>query len=156
MRLIEGAVMADEDSELEALRDEVRRLNVDLSAARREASNARRDADRAMAELRRQLGPLYKAMQMVFGELDAAGIEDSSGPAPSNARVSAVWDSWKSRVGSSAKVIDALLLHGEMNTGQLAVATGFHRTTIPAHVFKLNKLGLLNKNAGRFSLKKLS
>ena len=104
-----------------------------------------------------ELTPLYRALQAVFGELDHAGVDDGpsvSSPAQ-NPRTSAVWDSWKSKVGAAGKLIEALRLHGEMNTQQLAIATGLHRTTIPKHIYTLNKAGLLNKNGGRFSLKSL-
>lgn len=71
-------------------------------------------------------------------------------------RQSKVWESWKQRLGGScAKVIDALLTHKDLNTQQLAIATGLHRTTIPNLIFRLNKAGLINKNGGRFSLKSL-
>jgi transcription initiation factor IIE alpha subunit len=90
--------------------------------------------------------------------MDAAGIEDAPAAAPGgNARVTAVWESWKSRLGGGcAKVIDALLLHGEMNTQQLAIACGCNRNTIPNLILKLNRAGLINKNGGRFSLKPLT
>lgn len=146
--------MPENDDALRELRDENRELRDQLREARAEITIAKRESARALSALRQQLNPLYRALQAVFGEIEASGISDD-GPAPTNARIAAVWENWKSKVGSSAKLIDALLLHGEMNTSQLSVATGFHRTTIPAHVFKLNKLGLLNKNGGKFSLKQL-
>jgi hypothetical protein len=127
----------------------------------REAEAGHRQAV-LMAPLRRQLTPLYRALQSVFSELDAAGVvEETIGYAsstnnPAPPRTSAVWESWKSRMpGGPAKIIDALLVHGEMNTQQLAIATGVHRNSVPAMIFKLNKAGLLNKNGGRFSLKAL-
>lgn len=152
--MIEGQVENPRDDRIAELEDEVTRLRVDVSSARREASQAGREATRALSALRQQLNPLYRALQDVFGELNAAGTEDA---APTvNARTSVVWDSWKSRLGEGpAKIIDALLLHGEMNTQQLAIATGYHRTTVPGLIHKMNKAGLLNKNGGRFSLKAL-
>lgn len=147
--------------ELNDLREENKKLARALQDANTRAERAEEDAARALTALRRQLTPLYRALQAVFGELDSAGIGDdaasspSSGPTPTDARVKAVWDSWKSKMGTSAKVIDALLLHGEMNTQQLAIACGVDRTTIPGYIMKLNKAGLLNKQGGRFSLKKL-
>lgn len=78
------------------------------------------------------------------------------GEAPSTEREESVWESWKQRLGGqTAKVIDALLLHGEMNTTQIAIAIGTRRNNIPNLVFKLNQAGLINKNGGRFSLKQL-
>lgn len=157
MRLIEGQV-DDADSRIADLEREVRDLTDALSAAKFALADARRESTRALGALRRQLAPLYRALQDVFGELETAGVEESAAPAAGEptARTSAVWASWKSRLpGGPAKIIDALLLHGEMNTQQLAIATGVHRNSIPAMIYKLNKAGLLNKNGGRFSLKLL-
>ena len=47
------------------------------------------------------------------------------------------------------------MLHGDMNTQQLAIAIGQHRNSIPRLIYTLNKAGLINKNGGRFSLKQL-
>lgn len=149
------------DQELERLRRQNRQLERDLADAERAAERAREDAHRALSRLRQQLGPLYRALQAVFGELEAAGVEDqapTAGAASGSSvdRTSAVWASWKAKLGAAGKLIDALLLHTEMNTQQLAIATGLHRTTIPKHIYTLNKAGLINKNGGRFSLKPLS
>lgn len=157
MSLLEGHVTEPVDPRLVELEQELRTLRQEVAQAHAETRQARRDATHALGALRTQLGPLYRALQVVFGELDAAGVDESTlGPGPhTDARTTAVWHSWKSRMGSAAKIIDALLLHGEMNTQQLAIATGYHRTTIPGLIHKLNKAGLLNKNGGRFSLKSL-
>lgn len=158
MRLIEGAVVDEDprDAEIRELAGQVRDLEAQLRDAQREIVQARRESGHALTALRRQLSPLYRALQAVFGELDAAGVDEA--PAASgavNSRTSAVWESWKSKLGAAGKLIDALLVHGEMNTQQLAIATGLHRTTIPKHIYTLNKAGLINKNGGRFSLKQL-
>jgi DNA-binding transcriptional ArsR family regulator len=118
---------------------------------------AKRENARAVGKLRQQLSPLYRALQEVFGEMDEIGGEQPGDATPAQpARSSAVWESWKHRLGGGqAKAIDALLLHGEMNTTQLAIATGLHRTSIPKVISNLNKAGLINKNGGRFSLKQL-
>ena len=158
-----GIVVEDDprDQELERLRLKLRQAERDAVDAERMAERAREDAHRALSMLRTQLGPLYRALQAVFGELDAAGIDDvepgraSNGQPVANQREAAVWASWKGKLGAAGKLIDALLLHKEMNTQQLAIATGLHRTTIPKHIYTLNKAGLLNKNGGRFSLKPL-
>ena len=142
----------DRDAALRRYADRVRELEEELRTAQHEVSTAKRQATHALAALRKQLAPLYRALQAVFGELDAAGVQETAIPG----RASAVWESWKARLpGGPAKIIDALLLHSEMNTQQLAIATGVHRNSIPAMIYKLNKAGLLNKNGGRFSLKAL-
>lgn len=156
-----GAANSANEAEIKELRDENKKLARALADANVRAERAEEDAARALTALRRQLTPLYRALQAVFGELDAAGVGDepqasvpSSAGAP-NARVSAVWASWKEKMGAAGKVIDALLLHKELNTQQLAIACGIDRTTVPNYIHKLTKAGLINKNGGRFSLKQL-
>ena len=119
---IEGQV---EDPEVESLRAEVRSLRSELVRVRADATRASQESTRALALLRKQLTPLYRALQAVFGEIDAAGVTENNGNEPDNPRISVVWQSWKSRLGGrKAQVIDALLVHGEMNTTQLAIAIG--------------------------------
>lgn len=153
--VVRSKVIDSREDEITALESEVKRLRRELVIADTEIAKAKAESTRALNALRKQLSPLYRALQAVFGELDEAGIGDAPISSDENPRTRAVWNNWKSRMGSAAKIIDALLLHGEMNTQQLAIATGYHRTTIPAMIFKLNKAGLLNKNGGRFSLKQL-
>lgn len=155
--VVRGTVVDERDDEIESLRADNTRLRRELAIANGEIARAKSESARALGSLRKQLTPLYSALQAVFGELDAAGVEDSGGPVGSaSPRVSAVWESWKSRLGGqTAKVIDALLLHGEMNTTQLAIAIGTRRQNVPNLIFKLNQVGLINKKDGRFSLKQL-
>lgn len=162
MRLIEGAVEPDDDRDARIVELERtnRQLSRDLATARGETQRAKDESAAALSNLRRQLSPLYRALQMVFGELDAAGIGEaspSSTGTPNSDRTTAVWTSWKSKLGvGPAKLIDALLLHGEMNTQQLAIACGMNRNTVPNYIHALNKAGLISKNGGRFSLKSLT
>lgn len=156
------ALLGNGEDDREELVRRIENLEQDLEDARAATKRAREQsvaATRALGNLRRQLDPLHKALRAIFGELDAANIESSesndsqSSVSPRSAQV---WESWKQRFGGgTAKVIDALLLHKEMNTTQLSIATGLHRTTIPALIFKLNKASLINKNGGKFSLKEL-
>lgn len=164
-RLLEGDVVPDVDPEVERLHARVRTLEREVSDAKIEARRAREDADRALSALRRQLGPLYRALQAVFGELDAAGVSEgaqsSAAPPPppmsgTDPRVAAVWENWKQRLSPACgKVIDALLLHGDLNNAQLKVACRLGTSTVSDCIYKLNKAGLINKNGGRFSLKQL-
>lgn len=154
------------DDKIDGLERQVAKLRGELSDARHELARVREDSNRAMTGVRQQLSPLFRALQRLFGELDDAGVADvapsvsasaASQPTPAaNDRTAAIWDSWKARLpGGPAKIIDALMLQSDMNTQQLAIATGVHRNSIPAMIYKLNKAGLLNKNGGRFSLKQL-
>jgi len=161
MHLIEGEVETPDERRIQELLAENVELRQELDQARREAADATRNATRAITRLRGQLEPLYRALRGIFGEMDAAGVGESasvpaSSPGVSDTRVLAVWTSWKQRVSPACgKVIDALLQHGELNTAQLKVAAGIGSSTVSDSIFKLNKLGLISKNGGRFSLKAL-
>lgn len=141
----------------DTLLNEVKELREQIRDSRRETVAAKRESARALGELRRQLGPLYKALQMVFGELDAAGVDEA--PAASGAtspRIAAVWENWKQKIGGQpAQLIDAFLLHGEMTYGQIAIAIGIKSSNVAQVVHRLNKAGLINKNGGKYSLKSL-
>lgn len=153
-------VPIDDDGVARAdLEDEIRELRAALATANATAAQAKRDIARALGPIRKQLLPLYQALQQVFGELDAAGVADSgNSAAPSqDARLKAIWDGWKARLGPTcAKVIDALLLQPEMTNRQIAMAIGTGRIqTIYDAVAKMNKASLLMKNGDRYSLKQL-
>jgi hypothetical protein len=156
-RLLEGEVADPDDTRLDDLETENRDLRRQLARAEQAATDARVATTQALSALRRQLSPLYRALQAVFGELDAAGVDDVAGSTgAAQTPASKVWESWKAKLGGQcAKVIDVLLTHGEMNTTQLAIAIGTRRQNIPNLIYKLNQAGLINKNGGRFSLKPL-
>jgi hypothetical protein len=145
-------VVDTRDERIESLEDDVRRLRAELAAAKREASDARADAGRALSALRKQLNPLYLALQAVFGELDAAGLDDvSSG---GSMQSSAYWDDWKRRLGGScAKVIDALLLGGEMSVKSITIAARMGQQTVYEATSKMGRAGILIRNGKKFSLK---
>ncbi len=154
--VVRGHVVDPRDEDITALEAEVKRLRRELAIANGEMASAKTEASRAVSALRKQLSPLYRALQQVFGELEAVGADDLGAAFVSDPRVTAIWQSWKSRLGPQCgKVIDALLLQPEMNTTQLAIAIGTSRRNMPNLIFKLNQAGLLNKNGGRFSLKQL-
>jgi len=150
--LLQGEV-DDRFSELDALRREVselRRENTDLQNDLREV---RRENSRAVSELRRQLGPLYGALRSLFGELDQFETAPEAGMPTVKIQI---WEAWKKKLpGQSAKFIDALLVHGEMSAAQLRVAMQCRLNGVYETASKLTKLGLLNKNGGKYSLKQL-
>lgn len=156
MRLLEGHVEEPlETDELLDLRDLVRELKAELARSRNETRAARLEAVRAVSALRKELGPLYRSLQAVFGEIDAIVGDDEQAAAPTG-RSSPVWESWKSKLpGNPAKIIDALLLHGEMNSQQIAIHIGIHRNNVPPLIYKLNKAGIIKKNGHNYSLKTL-
>lgn len=160
--LLEGDVEDPGAIRIEELEEEARNLRAALARANLETLRAREDAGLAMGALRRQLGPLYRALQAVFGELDAAGIEEpilrpggqaSTDQAPKN---TAVWEDWKRKLPPACgKIIDALLTHGALNQVQIKVAARLGTSTVSDAVYKLNKAGLIDKDGGRVSLKAL-
>ena len=104
--------------------------------------------------LRKELSGLYQALRAIFGEMDAAGVAGTPSSVPPT--TSAIWESWKEQLpGAPAKLIDALLIHGEMNAVQLRVAMHCHINTVYETTAKMQKMGLLNKNGGKYSLKEL-
>jgi hypothetical protein len=107
-------------------------------------------------QLRQILMPLYQALRSIMENLPAESNANDFPHPDVPARVSAVWEDWKRKVPQpSARIIDALLLHDNLNTQQLAVAAHMHRNNVPKYIWHLNKAGLIDKNGGRYSLKKL-
>lgn len=154
MRLLEGQVTELDDDEIVELRHQIKELQTDLAHSRSQTRAAQHEAVRAVSALRKELSPLYRSLQAVFGEIDAV-IGDEE-PASSSPRSSAVWENWKSKMrGQAAEIIDALLLHKEMTAQQIAIAIGIHKKNLPQLIYKLNKAGLINKNGDRYSLKAL-
>lgn len=145
----------DRDSQIAALEAEnyeLRNHNLNLEA---ELRQLKRENQRAISALRQQLNPLYRALQAVFGEMDAIG--DTEQEAPVAPQKKAVWEAWKAKLpGYPAKFIDALLLHGEMSGPQLRVVMQCATNTVYNVASQLNKLGLLgNAPKGRYKLKEL-
>lgn len=109
--------------------------------------------------MRNTLSPLYQALQLLFGDMEelgyTPGAENSAG-AKGAPQHSAVWDSWKQKLGGkTAEAIDVLALHGEMNAEQLRIHLRCARTHIYNVIGALNKAGIIHKNGGRVSLKQL-
>jgi chromosome segregation ATPase len=155
-RLLETSLPDERDSRIDELKAELRTAQRRAGDAEREAERAREDATRALGALRAQLSPLYRALQAVFGELDTVTSDMPQVDRPSTNRTSPVWDAWKSKLPPSCgKIIDALLIHGELNGQQIRVAAQMGKDTMYGAITKLNKAGVLTKNGGRFRLKEL-
>lgn len=145
--------VAELTRENESLKAEIRELRNQL-AREQERSGA---VEEGAFRLRGALSPLYIALQQVFGDLDAMGIEEGAGKqsAPATAK-SAVWESWKQKLGGKvAQAIDVLALHGEMNAKQLRLHLQCGNDYIYNVISKLHTNGLINKNGGKISLKQL-
>jgi hypothetical protein len=135
---------------IEKLEQENRELHTSLIAMQRKVKSM----EQGLRGIRRQLEPWHNALGLLFGELDEQGISDAPTSVPT--RIAGVWESWKQKLGGkSADLIDALLQHGVMNAPQLRVAMKCHINSVYETTAKLQKLGLVNKNGGRYSLKEL-
>lgn len=139
-----------------SLETENRDLKEQLREAQGELAIARNANGAAVSRLRAQLAPLYQALQAVFGEMAAFDDVPVSTSAPQNDKKRAVWESWKQNLpGKRAEFIQALLDHGEMTSSQLKVATHSGTSTVPQVIYELNRLGLIQKNGSKYSLKEL-
>lgn len=141
--------------------DEARGFRVtelETKIASLEASNRRLqleadEAKRVLSPIRKTMEPLYNSLRVLFGQLDAAGVDVPSGTTKGEPRKE-VWESWKSRLsGKCPEIIDLLLIHGEMTHGQLQAAMKCHFNTVKNNISTMNKAGILMKNGGRFSLR---
>jgi hypothetical protein len=142
-------------SQIESLQRELYQRNKQLNAAEdalRQERARTAAIERGVQELREILSPLHGAWLMIFGQADAIGLNG----APSAAKNSPVWDSWKQKLGGqTAEAIDILALHGEMNAEQLRIHLSCARTHVYNVISRLNKAGIINKNGGKISLKEL-
>lgn len=136
----------------------------DLRAELRGKDEALRDAkakvrdyaasEHALVSLREVLSPLHQTLKYIFGEIDAAGIGDSSSQGSS--KTSAVWESWKQKLSSAeGRAIDALLLHGEMTVPQLRIHVGCATRTAQNIASSLSGKGLAVRMGGKIRLKEL-
>ena len=141
------------DQTILSLREQLRRANEDLLTERRKNAGV----EAGVGELRQTLSPIYHAFQQVFGMIEDIGIGEVA--ATGTTKSNAAWDSWKQKLGSNsaaAKIIEILMVHGELTHTQLRIHIGTSRMqTVYDAVSKLNKAALLNKNGDKFSLKEL-
>lgn len=139
---------------IEGLREKNRRLDESLRQERAKVGQS----ESGVKELRRVLTPLYRALQTVFGEIDAMGIPDdvTSTPNPSNGD-NPRWQSFKQAYpGTPAQIIDTLLVHREMGITQLAALLKVHYNTAQSALDKLSKAGAVSKDGtrnGKYSLR---
>lgn len=146
-----GGHVDDRDDIIEGLREKNRRLDEALRLERLKVGQS----EAGVKELRRVLTPLYRALQTVFGEIEAMGIQDSGSGATASPKLE-IWERWKSKMGGQcSRIIDALLAHGTMSRTQLCIATGIDGGNIAKPISKLYTAGLLNKNGSEYSLKQL-
>jgi hypothetical protein len=143
-------VEATVDPRVRTLDAENRRLDEALRLERIKTGQM----EHGVRELRRQLTPLYRALQAVFGELDGMGIRDADNPpAP---QFDKKWELWKQKLGAGtapSRVIDALLSHGPLTRTQLRQAGELGWSTLDVATSRLKNLGLIEKAGDRWNLK---
>lgn len=141
------------------LREEVRRwrekaeIAEDLLKVERARSN---QLEQIILNLQDKLSPLYRGLQMVFGEMESAEVISESTPSYQTATNSNFWDTQKRRFpGKPSEIIDALL-ERPMNTSNLVATCRMDPRTVTKNIYILNKAGLVEKNGGIFSLRQPS
>lgn len=147
------AVRSEED--YEALQRKVERLQDEIADAKlkiQEERNRSARTLRAQGRLRHELSPLYNALKGVMEELPS----DEEAGSPSAPQSNDKWETQKRLFpGKPSEIIDLLLIRSNMSTKELATANRSDPRTITKAIFILNNAGLIEKNAGRFSLKQL-
>ena len=152
-----------------ALREENRRLHDDLTLLRTNIGKLRAELDetrverdrmsRAIVALQHSLRSQYMALRAIFGEIEAAGVEDapphSSGVTPAAPQFDPRWEAWKQKFAGTKKaaVIDALLNHGSMSRAQLRAATNSGWSTIDKALAQLSGIDIIRKSGDKWSLK---
>ena len=166
-KLLENSPLSSEEAEdlrrqLAQKERLIASLEDDLRASQQETKDERdksATAKRALANVRQTLQPLFTSLRVLFGELDAAGIETPGNGTPAAAGPTAsggIWVAQKRRFpGRPADIIDALLERPGMTTQALATTIRAAVRTITRNIFVLNKAGLVQKNGSQFFLKEL-
>lgn len=148
--LLNGEVEGAGLEEIQRLNDRIEELEAELRLARLQAANAKRDAALAMGNLKKQLSPLYRALQMVFGELEAVGDDLPQGGGGK-------WDVVKQRLAPRLReAVDLLLIQGSMKRTQMAAALKMDYSNCTKNVIgALLRQGLLTDDNGQLRLKEL-
>lgn len=160
--------VVDREADLQPLRDRIEELEADLRKMRQERDAARSEglaAQSAIEALRDVLGPLRRAIGAIWGEIEASGVgtepqgiqSPSLGREAPSSHKNEAWELWKQKLpGFPSRMIDALLKHGELSVAQLVVAAQCPRKqTIYDAASKMQRLGLLKNNSGKYKLSDL-
>jgi chromosome segregation ATPase len=150
----------DSDELMRRLRREKEEIEEQLRTARRDLEDAQLENERigrSIKALRQQLSPLHRALRAVFGEIELAVGEEEQRPngasqtaAPQTAASNSRWESYKNSFpGAPARIIDALLSHGELGLSQLSTVCRLHYDTVVSAVAKLTKAGATVKDSGK-------
>ena len=143
-RLLRPAVMPPNPEEIR-LREENSHLLGETSRLRQELGVAKA----ALDAIRKVMEPEYRAMQKLFGELEAVGPSGSAAGMDGS-----VFEPWKQKLaGSPAKLIDVLLERGECTKAQLQTLSALGRETLRVAISKLNVNGLIEKDGDKIRLR---
>ena len=124
--------------------DEIAQLREDLADLRNEFD----ELQDGLEQDRQRIGTMLHALRAVFG----GNAEDVAQPISggSNPR----WEALKKAFpGRPAELVDVLIAHGPLLTGQIAAIMRADSRTVNQLIYKLNKAGGIVKNGGKFSLK---
>lgn len=149
--LLEGQV-DNRDAVIEDLQQQVHDLKRDLRDTQGELSAAKRANVQAVAALKKELSPLYRALQSLFGELDKFDVESFDGRAGGDK-----WEAVKVRLAPRLReAIDILLIQGTMRRTQLANALKMDYSNCTKNVIGvLIRQGWVVDSGGQLSLKQL-
>lgn len=136
-------------------RKEKEQLEDKITDLERQIEQEKRESSRLLGTvhtLRQYLNPQYRALRILFGEIEVAVGEESAGAAastpgqqPSNAS-DPRWESYKQTFpGVAARIIDALLSHQQMTYGQLKTLLRADYNTIKNAAAKLRQAGAVVK-----------
>lgn len=147
-QLLNGQV-DDSQTVIAGLRAQLREANEALGAERAKAGQA----EAGVKELKRLLDPFRRAIGVIYGEIDAMGIQDAPTQS-SSGQSNPKWEMWKKRFpGRGSELIDLLLVHEQMNTKQLSVALKCDPRTLAQLIFKMKPV--ISKNGGLYSLQNI-
>lgn len=138
------------DQEIASLRRQLAQLDEALRLERIKTGAV----EAGIRKLKSATSPLFHALQMIHGEIDAMGIDASSG---TGSQGNAKWESIKQRLAPRLKeAIDIFLAQGSMNLTNLAAALKMDYSNCSKNVAGvLLRQGLLVKNGRELSLKDL-
>lgn len=160
---LEGAVEILEQPDAQQSRREVEKLEDQVRSLRHEVDDLHRQRDRlfrSIENLRTILGPVYRGLRVIFGEIELAVGEEptlggSANGAPSPSTGDPRWQNFKTSFpGVGAEIIDALLIHGEMKMTNLSKLLKRHYNTVQFHAAKLKGAGAITSAGGLLSLKR--
>jgi hypothetical protein len=151
--------LPDPQSQLRSLQQALHEKSLRVEALTEELRQERLKSAKleiGAGELQRQLGPLFRALQFIFGVVDDMEMSPAFAPGPASSAKKAVWESWKQKLGGkTAEAIDILMLHGPMSVSNLRIHLSCAGRTAQNVAQKLISTGIAKRENGRIALKEL-